>query len=65
MCIICPIHSEFWQSIDKHLKGQDCLFLHKRYGLSLTITETEMIEELGYCKIWNCGLFKFIWKREE
>ena len=24
MCIICPIHGEFWQSSDKHLKGQGC-----------------------------------------
>ena len=39
--------------------------LHKKYGLPLTMTETEMVKELGYCKIWNCGLFKFIWEKDE
>lgn len=36
--------------------------LSKRYNLPLTMTETEMIKELGYDRIWNCGLFKYIWK---
>ena len=36
--------------------------LHKKYGLPLTMTETEMTEELGYYKIWDCGLFKYVWK---
>lgn len=37
--------------------------LSKKYGLSLTMTENEMVKELGYSKIWNCGLFKFVWKK--
>ena len=37
--------------------------LHKKYGLPLTMTETEMTEELGYYKIWDCGLFKYVWLR--
>ena len=36
--------------------------LHRKYGLSLSMTETEMVKKLGYNKIWNCGLFKYIWK---
>ena len=36
-------------------------YLHKRYGLPLTMTETQMTEELGYGKVWDCGLFKYIW----
>ena len=39
--------------------------LHKRYGLPLTMTETEMAKELGYDRIWDCGLFKFIWKKNK
>ena len=35
--------------------------LHKKYGLSLTMTETEMVKELGYDRIWDCGLAKYIW----
>ena len=39
--------------------------LNKKYDLPLTMTETEMVKELGYCKIWNCGLFKFVWEKEK
>ena len=35
--------------------------LHKRYGLPLTMTETEMTQELGYTKIWDCGLIKYVY----
>ena len=37
--------------------------LSKKYGLPLTMTENEMVKELGYSKIWNCGLFKCVWKK--
>lgn len=37
--------------------------LNKKYGLPLTMTETEMVKELGYDRIWDCGLVKYIWKR--
>lgn len=36
--------------------------LHKKYGLPLTMAEGEMIEQLGFYKIWNCGLIKYEWK---
>ena len=39
--------------------------LHKKYGFPLDMTETEMVKELGYNKIWNCGLLKYIWKNED
>jgi len=35
--------------------------LHKKYGFPLTMTETEMAKELGYDRIWDCGLIKYIW----
>ena len=38
--------------------------LHKKYDLPLTMTEDEMTEKLGYYKIWDCGLFKYVWKKE-
>lgn len=37
--------------------------LNKKYGLSLTMTETEMAKELGYDRIWDCGLLKYVWKK--
>lgn len=36
--------------------------LNKKYGLPLTMTESEMAKKLGYYKIWDCGLIKYVWK---
>lgn len=36
--------------------------IHKKYGLPLTMTENEMADKLGYYKVWNCGLFRYVWK---
>ena len=38
--------------------------LHKKYGFPLTMTETEMTKELGYVKVWDCGLYKYVWKNK-
>ena len=35
--------------------------LHRKYGLPLTMTETEMVKELGYDRIWDCGLIKYVY----
>lgn len=35
--------------------------LHNRYGLDTSLTESQMVEELGYTKIYDCGLIKYIW----
>jgi hypothetical protein len=29
------------------------------------MTETEMVKKLGYDRIWDCGLIKYIWKKPE
>lgn len=39
--------------------------LHRKYGFPMTMTETEMAKELGYDRIWNCGLIKYVWKQEQ
>ena len=39
--------------------------LHKKYNLPLTMTENEMAKQLGFSKIWDCGLIKYIWKEKE
>ena len=36
--------------------------LHKQYGLPLTMTEREMTTALGYVRIWDCGLIKYVYK---
>jgi hypothetical protein len=39
--------------------------LLKKYPDILTpeMTETEMVKELGYDRIWDCGLIKYVWKK--
>lgn len=39
--------------------------LHKKYGLSLSMTEREMATSLGYYKIWDCGLIRYIYKNQD
>ena len=39
--------------------------LHKKYGLPLSMTESEMTKQLGYYRIWDCGLFKYVWTNPE
>ena len=39
--------------------------LHKRYNLPLSMTETEMVQNLGYDRIWDCGLFKHVWNKKQ
>jgi very-short-patch-repair endonuclease len=38
--------------------------LHKKYGLPLSMTEKEMTEKLGFYRIWDCGLYKYVWRKE-
>jgi hypothetical protein len=38
--------------------------LHNKYGFPMTMTESEMTSALGYVKIWDCGLYKYVWRRE-
>ena len=33
-------------------------------GLTNEMTETEMTKKLGYDKIWDCGLIKYVWRKE-
>lgn len=37
--------------------------LHKKYGLSMDLTEASMVKQLGYDRIWDCGLIKYVWSR--
>lgn len=37
------------------------LKLSKLYNFPLSMTESEMAKEAGFDRIWNCGLYKYIW----
>lgn len=36
--------------------------LHKKYGFPLSMTEFEMTKKLGYVRIWDCGLIKYVYE---
>ena len=38
--------------------------LHRRYNFNMDMTEKQMVDKLGYIKIWDCGLYKYGWKKE-
>ena len=47
VCIICPIHGEFWQTPTNHLKGQGCYKCSKiSMGNKQRITENDLRERL-------------------
>lgn len=52
-------------AIRQHKFGFRKEVLNRRYGLPLTMTETEMTSALGYTKIYDCGLMKYIWTKKE
>jgi hypothetical protein len=39
--------------------------LHKKYGLPLSMTESQMTKKLGYLKIYDCGLIKYVYKKNK
>ena len=61
-----PTYWYYNQKIDQnkrfHKFGFRKQHLHKQYGLPLTMTEREMTESLGYTRIWDCGLIKYVFK---
>ena len=36
-----------------------------KYDLNIGMTETEMTEKIGFHKIWDCGLIKYVWKQKQ
>lgn len=50
--------------IRQHKFGFRKQILHKKYGLPLTMTESEMTKKLGYSKIYDCGLIKYVWSKK-
>lgn len=36
----------------------------EEHGLTPNMTETEMVKKLGYDRIWDCGLIRYVWKKE-
>lgn len=37
--------------------------IHQKYDLPLSMTEYEMTQKLGFWRVWDCGLLKYVWKK--
>lgn len=63
-----PDYKYYNEKVDRykrfHKMGFNKTILNKKYGLPITMTETEMVKELGYDRVWDCGLIKYVWKKE-
>lgn len=63
-----PDYRYYNQKVDRYKRFHKFNFrkqiLNKKYGFPLTMTETEMTKKLGYSKIWDCGLIKYVYKKE-
>lgn len=59
-----PDYRYYNEKVDKfkrfHKFGFRKQILNKKYGLPLNMTEEEMVKELGYDRIWDCGLAKYV-----
>lgn len=66
--ILAPEYRYYNCKIDKYERVHKFAFrkekLSKKYGLPMDMTETEMAKTLGYDRIWDCGLYKYVWKRK-
>lgn len=59
----------------RYIKGNDKIryhkfgfrknILYKKYGADKNLTEQEICSNLGFNKVWDCGLIKYIWKNEQ
>lgn len=64
-----PDYKYYNAKIDKykrfHKFGFRKQILLKKYPdiLNENMTETEMAKELGYDRIWDCGLIRYVWKK--
>lgn len=62
-----PDYKYYNEKVDKykrfHKFGFRKKILIKKYSdkLNNNMTETEMVKKLGYDRIWDCGLIKYIW----
>ena len=57
--IKCERHHKFGFRKDALMKKYG-----DKYDLNIGMTETEMTEKIGFHKIWDCGLIKYVWKQK-
>ena len=48
----------------ERFKKENIMKKYNNIELSEDMTETEMAKKLGFFRIWDCGLFKYVWRSE-
>lgn len=48
----------------EHKFGYRKNILHKKYGLPLEMSEYEMTQQLGFYRIYDCGLLRYEWRKK-
>lgn len=63
-----PDYRYYNPKVDRYMRFHKFGFrkqiLSKKYGLPMEMTEKDMTEQLGYTRIYDCGLFRYVWKKE-
>ena len=58
-----PDYRYYNTNVDRYIRFHKFGFrkqiLSKKYNLPMEMTETDMVKQLGYDKIWDCGLLKY------
>lgn len=64
-----PDYRYYNERVDKYTRYHKMSFnkqsLSKKYGYPITMTELEITKDLGYDRIWDCGLIKYVYKKED
>lgn len=67
--ILPPDYTYYNKRVDKHKRFHKFLFrkkiLERKYGFPDSMTESQMVDKLGYERIWNCGLIRYVYRNEE
>ena len=66
--VLSPDYRYYNCKVDKykrfHKMSMTKAILSDKYGLPMTMTEWEMARSLGYDRIWDCGLFRYVWRKD-
>ena len=67
--ILKPDYRYYAPKLDRykrfHKFGFRKQLMSRKFGFNPNMTESEMAKELKLDKIWDCGLFKYVWKKKK
>lgn len=68
-CFTRPDYAYYNPKVERYRRFHKFLFrkkiLERKYGFPDSMTESQMVDKLGYERIWNCGLIRYVYRNEE